>query len=475
MHPDRFFSPDPNIRSIADQIYHSAKKLPIFAPHGHVDPSLFSDPTATFGNPVELFILPDHYVIRTLYANGIPLQALGILQGDQKTKVNPRDIWELFCTYFYLFRATPSGVWLTTSLNDVFGIEQKLSKETADITYDILLEKLSSKEFSPRRLFERFNIELLATTDSAADSLTHHQNIRASNWNGNIVPTFRLDPLVHILNPGWIDEIYRLAAISDLEISNFQSFIQALERRRIIFQSLGATATDFSAESAYVEELPPHQVEEIFQRALKGQGDQQDASRFVAHMLLEMARMSAEDGMVMQFHAGIHRNHNLSLYQQFGPDIGGDIPVAVEFTRNFRPLLQRFGIHPNFKLILFTLDESTYTRELAPLAGHYPALRLGPPWWFNDSLNGIERYLNQVMESAGLYKTAGFNDDTRGFCSIPARHDLWRRQAANWLAGLLARHVIDEEDAHQMMFELSIGLARKAYKMESNEVDDKAK
>ena len=469
MHPDRFLSSNSTNRNFAHNLYQSAKKIPIFAPHGHVDPSLFSAPDANFGNPVDLFIKPDHYVIRTLYSNGIPLEKLGIPPKGESVDYDPRSAWELFCTNFYLFRATPSGVWLTTSLSDVFGIEHKISKETANFTYDILVEKLSSTEFSPRNLFERFNIEFLATTDSAADSLTHHQSIRNSKWKGNIVPTFRFDSLVHFLNPGWIDEINRLALLSNIEIHNFRSFIQALENRRVFFRSLGATASDFSAESAFTEELPLHQIDEIFQRALKGHADQHDATRFVAHMLMEMARMSADDGMVMQFHAGIHRNHNIALYQQFGADIGGDIPVSVEFTRNFKPLLQRFGNHPNFKLILFTLDESTYTRELAPLAGHYPALRLGPPWWFNDSLNGIERYLNQVMESAGLYKTAGFNDDTRGFCSIPARHDLWRRQAANWLADLLARHVIDEEDAHQMMFELCIGLARSAYKMESKQ------
>jgi glucuronate isomerase len=469
MHADRFFSADPTIRKLARNLYLSVKNQPIFAPHGHVDPALFSDPNARFGNPVDLFIRPDHYVIRTLYSNGIPLQKIGISPTDQKVEYDPREVWELFCSQFHLFRATPSGVWLTTSLSDVFNIEQKLSKENAGITYEILTEKLSTEEYSPRNLFDKFNIELLATTDSAADFLPHHQKIQISNWKRKIVPTFRLDSLVHLSNPGWIEEIKRLAANSNIEINNFNTFIQALESRRIAFQRLGATATDFSAESAYTEELSPHQVDEIFQRALKGRVDQQDASQFVAHMLMEMARMSAEDGMVMQFHAGIIRNHNTVLFQQFGLDIGGDIPVIVEFTRNLRPLLRRFGNHPNFKLILFTLDESTYTRELAPLAGHYPTLRLGPPWWFNDSLNGIERYLNQVMETAGIYKTAGFNDDTRGFCSIPARHDLWRRQAANWLAGLLARHVIDEEDANQMMYELCIGLARKAYNMESNE------
>ena len=467
MNPDRFFSADPTLRSLARNLYLSVENLPIFAPHGHVDPSLFSDPDASFGNPVELFIKPDHYVIRTLYSNGIPLEKLGIAIGGAATAFDPREVWRLFCEKFYLFRGTPSGIWLTTSLSEVFGIDQKLSRETADGTYDILMEKLSSKEFSPRALYERFNIELLATTDSAADFLPHHQKIKNSDWNRKIVPTFRFDPLVHILTPGWFAEIKRLAANANIEINNFKSFNQALQKRRVDFQALGATATDFSAESAFVEKLSPHQAENIFQRALRGEANQNDADRFVAHMLMIMAEMSAEDGLVMQFHAGIYRNHNISLYQQFGADIGGDIPVSAEFTRNMKPLLQKFGNHSNFKLILFTLDESTYTREIAPLAGHYPALRLGPPWWFNDSLNGIERYLNMVMESAGLYKTAGFNDDTRGFCSIPARHDLWRRQAANWLSEMLARHIIDEEDAFQMMYELSIGLARKAYKAEN--------
>lgn len=474
MHPDRFFSPEPNIKNFARELYQASRKFPIISPHGHVDPSLFSDPAATFGNPVDLFITPDHYVIRTLYANGIPLQALGLSSSDHSNSVDSRQVWRLFCSNFHLFRATPSGLWLSTSLDDVFGIQQKLNAETADTVYDILHEKLNSPEFTPRALFEKFNIELLATTDSGTDPLLHHQEIRSSKWLGNIVPTFRFDSLVHLNYPSWSSRIDELATVSNIDIINFSTYLQALETRRDFFRSLGANASDFSALSAYVEECSPSQVDDIFRRALKNQSTTRDTERFTAHMLMEMARMSSEDGMVMQFHAGIFRNHNQPLYQQFGPDIGGDIPVAVEFTRNLRPLLQKFGNHPDFKLILFTLDESTYTRELAPLAGHYPALKLGPPWWFNDSLNGIERFLNLVMESAGLYKTSGFNDDTRGFCSIPARHDLWRRQAANWLAGLLARHVIDEEDAHEMMFELCIGLVRKAYNIESN-VDEKYK
>ncbi len=463
MHPDRFFSADLNIRPIAQRLYHSVKLLPIFSPHGHVDPALFSNPDASFGNPVDLFILPDHYVLRVLYSNGIPLQSLGIAPTGQKNQFNPREVWRLFCSNFFLFRTTPSGLWLRSSLADVFGIHQNLSADTADPIYDELMEKLLSAEFSPRTLFEKFNIELLATTDSAADSLSHHQEIRNSGWSGNIIPTFRWDALVHLNQPVWRSQIEQLSCLSKIDIVSFKTYILALQNRRDFFRTLGAKASDFSAESAYVEECSSEQLNEIFTRALNGKSTQQDENQFVAHMLLEMARMSVEDGMVMQFHAGIFRNHNQRLYQQFGTDIGGDIPLQVEFTRNLWPLLNKFGNHPNFQFILFTLDESTYTRELAPLAGHYPALKLGPPWWFNDSLNGITRYLEMVMDSAGLYKTAGFNDDTRGFCSIPARHDLWRRVCANWLAGLVARHIIDEEDACQLMNELSSGLARRAY------------
>ncbi len=468
MHDDRYFSSDSAVRPIAKNLYKQIKEIPIFAPHGHVDPALFTDNNFRFGNPVELFIQPDHYVIRTLFANGISPNELGISPKGKFINYDPREVWKVFCSNFYLFRAMPSGVWLTASLIDVFGIDHKLSEETANLTYDTLQEKLKSPEFAPRALFERFNIELLATTDSASDSLVYHQKIRSGDWQGNIIPTFRFDPLVHILNPGWLGQIEQLERVTNTSIANYASYINALESQRALFRQLGALATDFSAQSAYTEELTTLQADQIFQRALLGKADQLDADRFVAHMLMEMARMSIEDGLVMQFHAGILRNHNQLLFDQYGADIGGDIPVKTEFTYNLLPLLTKFGNEKNFRMIIFTLDESTYTRELAPLAGHYPALKLGPPWWFNDSVNGITRYLEQVVEIAGLYKTAGFNDDTRGFCSIPARHDLWRRLSANWLAGLLVRHIIDEEDATQMMFDLCVGLARKAYQRDRN-------
>lgn len=456
--PDRFFSPDPALRSLARELYEPAAYLPIISPHGHVDPRLFADPDAAFGTPADLFIIPDHYVTRMLYSQGISMDA--ILKGEH------RNIWQLFCANFHLFRGTPSGIWLQHELEEVFGVDEKPSAANAEQLYDILSSKLASPEFSPRRLFERFNIEVLCTTDAATDTLEHHQALRRSGWRGNIRPTFRPDGVVNLEAPNWQKNINKLSEVSGIEVVNYPSFILALEQRRVFFKSMGATATDHGALSPATGELSAAQAETIFQRALKGKTEPGDAARFTAHMLMEMARMSTEDGLVMQLHPGSLRNHNSGLFQRFGTDMGADIPVQTEYTRSLLPLLNKFGSDPRFTLILFTLDESNYARELAPLAGHYPAVKLGPPWWFHDSLNGMARYFDQVMETAGMYNTVGFNDDTRAFCSIPARHDVWRRASANWLAGLAARHIVNMDEAQEMMFELTAGLAKRAYRLE---------
>ena len=382
-----------------------------------------------------------------------------LLTGDH------RAIWKLFCENFHLFRGTPSGIWLTHELSEVFGVDEKPDAANADRLFDTVSEKLSSPEFSPRRLFERFNIEVLATTDAATDTLDHHQAIRASGWSGRVIPTFRPDAVVNLDAPNWRANIETLAEVSGIAIVDFASYLRALEQRRDFFRSMGATATDHAALTPFTIELTPMEADAIFQRALKGQSTPDDAVRFTAHMLMEMARMSIEDGLVMQLHPGSLRNHNAQLFQRFGADKGADIPVKTEYTRNLLPLLNKYGNDPRLTLILFTLDETAYSRELAPLAGHYPALKLGPPWWFHDSLNGMTRYFDQVMETAGLYNTAGFNDDTRAFCSIPARHDVWRRASANWLAGLVARHIVDLSDAREMMTELAIHLAQRAYRL----------
>jgi len=455
--PDRYFSADPGTRKVARELYDEVVSLPLVCPHGHVDPRLFADPNATFGTPADLFIIPDHYVTRMLYSQGIPFESL--VEGDH------RKIWRLFCENFHLFRGTPSGIWLTDELVTVFGVDEKPSGSNADRLFDLVTEKLSSSDFSPRKLFERFNIEVLCTTDAATDMLEHHQAIRQSGWRGCILPTFRPDGVVNLDAPNWQTNIKILSGVSNIDVVDYESYIRALEQRRAFFKSMGATTTDHAALIPATAVLTPLKAETIFQRALKGQPGPHDAARFTAHMLMEMARMSIEDGLVMQLHPGSLRNHNNVIFNKFGLDRGADIPIQTEYTRNLLPLLNKYGNDPRLTLILFTLDETTYSRELAPLAGHYPALKLGPPWWFFDSLNGMARYFDQVMETAGLYNTAGFNDDTRAFCSIPARHDLWRRISANWLAGLVVRHIVDMDDAHEMIQDLAVGLAKRADKL----------
>jgi glucuronate isomerase len=462
---DRYFDPDPAQRHVARELYESVVDLSLICPHGHVDPRLFADKDATFGTPTELLIIPDHYVFRMLYSQGIPLESLGIARRDGgPVEQDHRQIWQVFANNFYLFRSTPSGAWLAHELHVVFGIEEKLTGATAQAIYDQIEAKLALPKFRPRALFERFNIEVLCTTDAATDPLLHHQAIRDSGWSGDIRPTFRLDAVVNLLTPGWRKNIDALDKVSGIAVHSYQTFIQALEERRVFFKSMGATATDHGAQSAYTAELSPKEADAIFQRALRGQATPDDAHRFTAHMLMESARMSIEDGLVMQFHVGSVRNHNQPVFDHFGPDRGCDIPQRTEFTHNLRPLLNKYGNDPRLTFIVFTLDESTYARELAPLAGHYPAMKLGPPWWFHDSINGMVRYFDQVMETAGLYNTVGFNDDTRAFPSIPARHDVWRRASANWIAGLVVRDIVDMDDALEMILDMAYRLAKGAYK-----------
>ena len=464
---DRFFGPDPAQKEIARQLYRLVADAPLVCPHGHVDPRMFADPDYDLGTPTQLFIIPDHYVFRMLYAQGVPLEKMGLRRRDGgPVETDQRRIWQTFADHFYLFRGTPTGVWLAHELRDVFGVTDKLTGESAQDIYDQLADCLKKPAFRPRALFERFKVEVLTTTDPATDPLEHHRAIRESGWPGRVLPTFRPDAVLNIDAPGWAGQIEALSAVSGLSVTNYQTFIQALENRRAYFKAMGATATDHAVLTPYTAELTPSEAEAIFQRALKGQASGDDARRFSGHMLMECARMSVEDGLVMQLHPGSQRNHNRALFEQFGPDMGGDIPIQTEYTRNLAPLLNKYGNDPRLTLILFTLDETTYGRELAPLAGHYPALKLGPPWWFYDSLNGLAHFFDQVMETAGLYNTVGFNDDTRAFPSIPARHDLWRRAASNWLAGLVGRGLVDMADAEEMIHDLAYRLARQAYRFE---------
>lgn len=462
---DRYFDPDPRQKEIAGELYRSVAGLPLICPHGHVDPRLFSDPDYQFGTPAQLLIIPDHYIFRMLYSQGIALESLGIPRRDgAEVEQDHRRIWQIFAENFYLFRGTPTGLWLAHELRSVFEVEHKLTGESAQEIYDQIEACLQSPEFRPRRLYEKFNIEVLCTTDAATDPLEHHQAIRASGWNGRILPTFRPDAVVNIDTPGWRKNIEALSQVSGIEVNGYQALVRALENRRAYFKQLGATATDHAAVTAYTGELSAQEAETIFQRAWRGEATADDAVRFTGHMLLENARMSLEDGLVMQLHTGSYRNHNRTIFEHFGSDTGSDIPIQGEFTRNLHPLLNKYGNDPRLTLILFTLDEATYSRELAPLAGHYPAVKLGPPWWFYDSLNGMTRFRELVTETAGIYNTVGFNDDTRAYPSIPARHDLARRVDANWLAGLVVRGIVDMADALEMVYDLTYRLPRQAYR-----------
>ncbi len=464
---DRFFHPDPAQRRAARELYEAVTDLPLVCPHGHVDPRLLADPDASFGTPAELLIIPDHYVFRMLYSQGIPLEALGIPRRDGgPVEQDHRKIWQTFADNFFLFRGTPTGIWLAQEIAEVFGVREKLTSSTAQSLYDQIEAKLATPEFRPRALFERFQIEVLCTTDAATDSLQHHQAIQASAWTGKVLPTFRPDAVVNLLAPDWPEQIGALSHSSGIHIHSFSTFVDALEERRSFFVSMGATATDLSVESVFTVELSQREADVIFQRALRGEATPEDARCFTGKMIVESARMSIDDGLVMQLHVGSVRNHNPVVFERFGADKGSDIPRRTEFTQNLRSLLSKYGNDKRLTLILFNLDETTYAREVAPLAGHYPALRIGPPWWFYDSLNGMERYFQQVIETAGVHNTVGFNDDTRAFPSIPARHDVWRRAACDWIAGLVVRGIVDIEDGHEMALDMAYRLARRAYRFD---------
>lgn len=463
--PERLFDPNPAQRRLAGELYGRVKDLPLVCPHGHVSPSLLADPQAEFGSPTELFFIPDHYVFRMLYSQGLSLESMGIpTQDGTPVETDHRRIWQLFAEHFYLFRSTPSGLWLADELIGVFGVDRKLDGESAGEIYDYLEKQLAKPEFKPRALFKQFNIEVLCTTDAPWDTLEGHRSLHDEGYT-NIRPTFRPDGVVNLDAPAWRDNLAKLAATAGTDISSYAVFIRVLEERRAFFKQTGATSTDQSSLTAYTGRLSEREAAEIFQRALLDKLQPDDAARFTGHMWLEMARMSTEDGLVMQMHVGSYRNHNQIVLDRFGTDKGADIPLQTEWTRNLRPLLHSYGNDPRLRLLLFGLDESNYSRELAPLAGHYPALRLGPPWWFFDSVNGMNRYLDAVIETAGLYNTAGFNDDTRAFVSIPARHDVWRRVACNWLAGQVVRGLIDEEEAAEMAHSLAYQLAKQAYNL----------
>jgi len=461
---DRLFPADPATRAVARRLYERVKALPIVSPHGHTDPRWYAE-DSPFPDPATLFVAPDHYVFRMLYSQGIALKDLGVPDRNGKSSADPRSIWRLFAGNYHLFRGTPTRIWLDHVFATLFGFEERLSAKTADLYYDTIDEKLRSPEFRPRALYARFGIEVIATTDSPLDDLAHHRAIRASGWNGRVVPTYRPDAVVDPDFDGFRDNIERLGEISGCDTLTWQGYLEAHRRRRAFFRELGATATDHGHPSAATADLSEAEAAKLFATVLSGSFGPAEAELFRAQMLTEMARMSLDDGMVMQIHPGSVRNHNRAVFARFGRDKGCDIPGRTDYVQALRPLLGRFGNERNLTVILFTLDETTYSRELAPLAGHYPALRLGPPWWFFDSPEGMRRFRELATETAGFYNTVGFNDDTRAYLSIPARHDMARRVDCAFLAGLVTTGRLEEDEAHEVGYDLAYRLAKEAYKL----------
>ena len=464
LHPDRLFPSNIDSRNIARRLYQEVASLPILSPHGHTDPRWFAY-NENFSNPAELLIKPDHYVFRMLYSQGISLEALGLKSRQLKSEQDPRKIWSIFADHYHLFRGTPSRLWLDYVFQEVFGMEYCLTPETAENYYDSINEQLKQPTFKPRALFERFNIELLATTESPLDNLEHHQAIQDSGWKGRVITAFRPDPVIDPEFEGFSENVQKLGEMTGEDTSNFKGYLAALTNRREYFKRYGATSTDHGHPSAFTADLSTSEKEALYLRMISGDVDAKSAELFRGQMLTEMAAMSLEDGLVMQIHPGCYRNHNQQVFTHFGRDKGADLPLATEYIHNLRPLLTKYGNDPRLSIILFTLDETTYSRELAPLAGHYPSLKLGPAWWFHDSPEGMRRFRQQTMETAGFYNTVGFNDDTRAFLSIPARHDVARRMDCSFLAELVSDHRIDEDEARELALDLTYNLAKKAYRL----------
>lgn len=462
LHPDRLFSSDEKQRAIARAIYQQIKDLPIVSPHGHTDPSWFAD-NENFSNAAELLIVPDHYVFRMLYSQGIDLKDLGVGQG-QLTTSQAEQVWQIFADNFYLFRGTPSSIWLNHVFSEIFNIQEPLTSSTAGAYFESINSQLASDAFKPRALFDRFNIETLATTEQPLDDLRHHKKIQDSDWQGNVITTFRPDNLTDPEHPKFKQSFDELSEMTNIEFTTFQDYLNAIKVRREYFIAHGATATDHSHPTAFTADLSDTEKEALFQKVKSFSNSAQEAELFRGQMITEMVGMSVQDGLTVQLHHGCYRNHNKPLYDAFGTDKGADIPLQIEFVKALQPMLSKYGNNTELSIILFTLDETTYSREIAPLAGHYPALKAGPSWWFHDSPEGMKRFKEQIIETAGFYNTVGFNDDTRAFMSIPARHDVARRIDCLCLARLVAEHRITDVEAVDIAIDLTYNLVKKAYR-----------
>jgi glucuronate isomerase len=465
LEPDRALPFPAEQRSIAREIYGATKDLPLICMHGHVEPEVFAD-DSPFADPAQLLIVPDHYVFRMLASQGIEPARLGVPRLDEgPVETDSRKIWRTFCENWKLFRGTPSRYWLEHELVEVFGVDLVPSAETADAIYDQIAASVADPTFRPRALLDRFNIEVISTTDAATSELRSHAKLAADGLSERVFPTFRPDAVAYLDRPSWRSDIQALAKVSGIDTTTYDGFLDALRARRAAFVEAGARATDHGHLLADTTPLEGNAARELYSRILGGTEPTEDeVVAFAANMLFQMAEMSCEDGLVMQIHPGVLRDHNSAVSRTYGQDKGYDIPVQTEFTRALRPMLDKFGTDTRFRLILFTVDETVYSRELAPIAGTYPSVRLGAPWWFLDSPEGMRRFRESATETAGFYNTSGFVDDTRAFASIPARHDLFRRVDAGYLARLVLEHRLSLDEAVETAIDLTYNLPKESYR-----------
>jgi glucuronate isomerase len=465
VHPDVLFPAEPKVRQLARDLYGTVAYLPVISPHGHTDPRWYALNEA-FPDPAQLLIVPDHYILRMLVSQGMTLEDLGVKRRDGvSVERDGRRIWRRFAENYHLFRGTPTRLWMDNVLSSLFGIDEPLDAATADRSYDRIAERLAEPDYRPRALFERFNIEVIATTEGALDDLSWHEMIRESGWAGRVLTAYRPDAVVDPDFESFSDNLDRLGELTGEDTGSWQGYLGAHRRRRTFFKSFGATSTDHGHPTAETANLSSPAAEKLFDRIRTGRADAAERTVFRAQMLTEMARMSLDDGLVLQIHPGSWRNHSPAIMARHGRDMGFDIPTRTDYVGALKPLLDAVGLERNLTIVLFTLDESAYSRELAPLAGVYPALRLGPAWWFYDSPEGMRRFRELTTETAGFYNTVGFNDDTRAFPSIPARHDVARRVDCTFLARLVSEHRLRQDEAFQLATELAYTLAKEAYRL----------
>ena len=459
-HPDRLLPAEPGVRDIARSLYNQVSRLPIISPHGHVDAGVIEN-NVPFPDPAALLVTPDHYVTRLIHAGGTSMDQLGL----GAAPADSRQIWSHFIAAWPQFEGTASGYWIRQEFEHVFGVRDEPSVENAERIFDAISAKLAEPGFRPRELFKEFNIEVLATTDDPLDSLNSHAALAADpSFGGRVLPTFRPDQYLNIAHPTWLDNVERLIA-AGTGSSGYKGYLEALEARRRHFLDRGAVSADHGARTPATLKLDYSEAERLFERARAGKATPEDRDAFEAHMVYQMARMSVEDGLVMTIHPGSYRNHHSPTFEAYGPDSGHDIPFAVNYTEAVRPLLQDFGTAKDFHLVLFTLDETVFSRELAPLAGFYPSVYIGAPWWFLDAPDAMLRFRAAVTETAGFSRSSGFIDDTRAFCSIPARHDTSRRIESAFLARLVAEHRISEERAHELIVDIVDASPRRVFKL----------